>query len=295
VTLHLRLLAFLLVAAIAAPRAVADAHPLTMWLVEGASNRVYLLGSVHLLRPGDYPLPSRIESAYEDAETLVMELDMDDLDPVATQSLVSRLGMLPAGGSLADVMGPEAYSRALELASELDLPLDMLSTVEPWLAAITIEQLALSRIGFNPAYGVESHLVGKAAADGKDILGLESIEEQLTFLDGLSIDAQRSLLLQTLVESSELEATMDELIDAWRHGRVDVLERTMLEDMSEFEELYDALVVERNRAWTERIGELLAGSDDYLVVVGALHLIGDDGLPAMLSERGYEPVQLRNE
>ncbi|MDH4106879.1 MAG: TraB/GumN family protein [Gammaproteobacteria bacterium] len=273
----------------------ADDHPLTLWLVEGAANRVYLLGSVHLLRQSDYPLPSRIDAAYEDADKLVMELDMDDLDPVATQSLVSSLGMLPEGSSLADLVGSEVYSQAQELAAGLDLPLHLLSSVEPWLAAITIEQLALTRIGFNPAFGVESHLAGKAGSDGKDILGLERIEEQLSFLDTLSLDAQRALLLQTLVDSAELESTMDELIDAWRNGRIDELEDAMLNDMLEFPELYQALVVSRNRAWTERIEALLGERTDYLVVVGALHLIGDDGLPALLQRRGFAPVQLHNE
>lgn len=273
----------------------ADEHALTMWLVEGTVNRVYLLGSVHLLRPGDYPLPAGIEAAYADAEALIMELDMDDLDPVETQGLVSRLGVLPPGQSLAELVGPEAYAEASALAADLELPLDMLASVEPWLAAITIEQLALTRIGFDPAYGVESHLVGKAGNDGKEILGLERIEEQLAFLDGLSLDAQRSLLLQTLIDSAELESTMDGLIDAWRHGRLDELEDAMLEDIGEFPELYDALVFKRNQAWTEAIERLLADSKDYLVVVGALHLIGDDGLPAMLERRGHAAVQLQQE
>ena len=273
----------------------ADEHALTMWLVEGTANRVYLLGSVHLLRPGDYPLPAGIEAAYADAETLIMELDMDDLDPVETQSLVSRLGVLPPGQSLAELVGPDAYAEASALAADLEIPLDMLASVEPWLAAITIEQLALTRVGFDPAYGVESHLVGKAGNDGKEILGLERIEEQLAFLDGLSLDAQRSLLLQTLIDSAEIESTMDGLIDAWRHGRLDELEDAMLEDIGEFPELYDALVFKRNQTWTEAIERLLADSKDYLVVVGALHLIGDDGLPAMLERRGHASVQMQQD
>lgn len=286
---------FLLILLTLRPTAGADEHALTMWLVEGKANRVYLLGSVHLLRPGDYPLPAGIEAAYADAEALIMELDMDDLDPFETQGLVSRLGVLPPGQSLAELIGPEAYAEASALAADLELPLEMLASVEPWLAAITIEQLVLTRIGFDPAYGVESHLVGKAGSDGKEILGLERIEEQLAFLDGLSLDAQRSLLLQTLIDSAELESTMDSLIDAWRHGRLDELEDAMLEDIGEYPELYDALVFKRNQTWTEAIERLLADTKDYLVVVGALHLIGEDGLPAMLERRGHAAVQLQQE
>jgi len=149
--------------------ALADSagHPVTMWMAEGTSNRVYLLGSVHLLRAQDHPLPRIIDDVYDEAETLYMELDMDDLDPLLMQSTINRLGMLDEGTSLQDVMGDELYAEAKARAAELELPLDMLERTEPWLAAITVEQLALARIGFNPSYGVEMHLLKKASSDGK--------------------------------------------------------------------------------------------------------------------------------
>lgn len=127
-------------------------HPVTLWKADGAGNTVYLLGSVHLLRREDHPLPAVIDAAYDDAETLFMELDMDDLDPLAMQATVNRLGMLDEGQSLRDVMGEDLYEEALRAAESLDIPLDMLARTEPWYAAITIEQLALTRIGFNPLW-----------------------------------------------------------------------------------------------------------------------------------------------
>jgi uncharacterized protein YbaP (TraB family) len=171
----------------------------------------------------------------------------------------------------------------------------MLSGTEPWLAAINIEQLILMRIGFNPMYGIESFLMSKAGADQKEILGLESIGEQLGFLDRMSLDAQRLLLMQTLAESADIENIMDELVAAWRHGDIDYLEKSMLADMQEFSELYDALVVNRNQNWTQKIEALLDDDQDYLIIVGALHLIGKDGLPTLLRERGQELTQMRQE
>jgi uncharacterized protein YbaP (TraB family) len=163
--------------------ALADAAgtPVTMWLAEGTSNRVYLLGSIHLLRERDHPLPQVIGHAYEDAETLYMELDMDDLDPLATQATITRLGMLEEEISLRDVMGEELYAEAAAAALELEIPLEMLNRTEPWYAAITVEQLMLARIGFNAAYGVEMHLLRKASGDGKEILGFETLEQQLGY------------------------------------------------------------------------------------------------------------------
>jgi uncharacterized protein YbaP (TraB family) len=267
-------------------------HPVPVWLVEGESNSIYLLGSVHMLRKSDHPLPSAIESAYVDADSLLMEIDMDDLDPVASQALVTQLGILNDGRSLRELMGPERYAKAAAAALAMDIPIEMLDKTEPWLAAITVEQLALNRIGFNPIYGVELHLMAKAVADGKEIAGFESIEEQIRFLDGLSLDAQIELLLQTLDESIDISSEMDRMIDAWRHGDVQYLEENMLSDMQQYPELYRRLVVDRNQRWVDTIQAMLDDDENYLIIVGALHLIGDDGVPDLLSRLGVNVSQM---
>lgn len=275
----------------------ADGDVTTMWLAEGKSNRVYLLGSVHLLRESDYPLPEAIEMAYGDAETVVMELDMDDIDPIEMQGLVNRLGILQDGDTLRAVMGEELYEQATLAADKVDIPLDMLDSSEPWLAAMTVEEMLLFRMGFNPLLGIEMHLTTKATTDGKPIEGFETVEQQLRFLDGLSLDAQREMLLQTLIDSAELESLMDSIINAWRDGDVRYLEDTLLADMQQYEELNKVLVVDRNRRWTTEIEQLLTHDDDYLIVVGALHLVGEDGVPQLLQKQGVPVRQFstRNE
>ena len=267
-------------------------HPVTLWRAAGQTNSVYLLGSIHLLRPGDYPLPSAIDAAYEEAEVLVMELDMDDLDGVQAQQLFTRYGVLPSGKTLRDLMGEPAYQQARVAAEAIDIPIEMLAQSEPWLAAITVEMMMFYRIGFNPMLGVEMQLVSKAARDGKPIEGLETAAEQTAFLDGLSLDTQREMLLQTLEESAGIEESIDEIIRAWRYGDIAALEGGLLQDLEKNEELSEALVNRRNRRWVTQISELLDDGDDYLVVVGALHLIGDQGVPELLAKAGVKIVQL---
>lgn len=268
-------------------------HPVSMWQVEGDVNRIFLLGSVHLLRAGDHPIPSVIYTAYEEAETLIMEMDMDDVDMVEAQAIITELGLIQDDSTLQELMGPGAWSEAEKLAARANIPLAMLASSKPWLAAITVEQVMLTRIGFDPAYGIESHMADRAAGDDKEILGLESVRQQLEFLDNMSLESQRALLLQSLEESVEIEKIMDELIAAWRRGDVEFLEDTMLKQIRRHPELYDTIVVERNRDWVLRIEELLGKRNDYLVIVGALHLIGDEGVPALLAERGYDVAQMR--
>jgi len=267
-------------------------HPVTLWLAQGVSNRVYLLGSVHLLRQQDHPLPAIIDSAYDDAEALIMELDMDDLDAAEMQRLITELGVMQDDSTLHDLMGDALYAKAAAKAAAIDIPFALYAKSKPWLAAISIEQLMLARLGFDPAYGIEMYLSTMAVMDGKEIRGLESVAEQIGFLDDLSLRAQRLLLMQALDETADIEQVMDDLIHAWRFGDLGFLEDFLLQGMAEDREIYDTLLVDRNRRWVEDINALLVENDDYLVIVGAAHLLGDDGVPNLLSRRGVNITQL---
>lgn len=267
-------------------------HPVTLWRIAGEANSVYLLGSIHLLREEDYPLPSVIDDVYSDAEIIVMEIDMDDMDPVYAQAAFNRAGVMTDGTTLRDLMGDDAYALAEATAAELDIPIDMLAQSEPWLAAMTVELIMLYRFGFNPALGVEMTLTQRAVADGKPIEGLETIDEQLSFLDGLPIDAQREMLLQVLAEGAALSETIDDLVHAWHHGDTAALEEVMLSSTVDQDELNDVLIDSRNQRWAETISAWLDDDQDYLVVVGALHLVGENGVPALLDRRGFGIQQL---
>lgn len=276
-----------------------EGHPVTLWRIAGATNSVYLLGSIHLLREQDHPLPGVIDKAYDDADVIVMEIDMDDMDPVYTQAAFNRAGVLQDGTTLQDLMGEESFTAASEAAAAIDIPLDMLAKSEPWLAAITVELMLLYRIGFDPALGVEMTMTQRAAADGKPIEGLETIDEQLAFLDGLPIDAQREMLLQVLSEGAAMSESIGELIEAWHHGDTATLEDALLSSAVGLDELNEVLVNSRNRRWAETISTWLDDEQDYLIVVGALHLVGEQGVPALLEKRGFgihqlsEPASLR--
>lgn len=269
------------------------AHDVSLWQVDGERNRVYLLGSIHLLREEDYPISPAIYAAYDEADVLYMELDMDDTNPIADQMLANELGLIQDERTLSDLLGPSTYAEAEQLANAAQIPLQLLNKAEPWYAAIQVELIMLLRIGFNPQFGIESHLLERAQADGKEILGLETVEQQLGFLDGLSDSAQRDMFMQTLAESGELQALMDSLIDAWHRGDSEFLEITLLEDMDDYPELNRVIVVDRNTAWTGTIVDLLDDNQDYLIVVGALHLIGPSGVPELLRAQGFEVVQVR--
>ncbi len=268
-------------------------HAVSLWQVEGKENLVYLLGSIHLLRETDHPIPPAIYDAYNDADVLFMELDMDDADPVADQVLSTELGLIQDDKTLSDLLGPEVYAQAVVLANAAQIPLKLLEKSEPWYAAVNIEIMMLMRIGFNPLYGIEYHLAEMAKQDQKEILGFETTREQLGFLDNLSPASQIEMFMQALTEGAEMANMMDTLVNAWHNGDIEFLEENLLTEMQQYPELNKIIVVDRNLSWAERIEALLTHRANYLIVVGTLHLVGAEGVPNLLTEQGYTVTQLK--
>jgi hypothetical protein len=289
-----RLVALLLAvaAAVAGPGADASERNV-LWTVRGEHNTVYLLGSIHVLRPGDGDLPRAALEAYADAEQLVMEIDLDDpevADPAALLGTMQRAALMPEGESLRRVLGDD-YAAVAERARESGLELAALDRFAPWFVATLLLQLELVQRGFQPELGIEQQLTDRAVRDGKPIEGLETAEQQFAVLAGLPLAEQKRFLLMTLAESERIDAEIEDLLAAWRSGDAEALEEMLAAAFDEFPELYRPLTEDRNRAWVERLDELLDDRDDYLVVVGALHLVGRHSVVDLLRQRGHTVTQ----
>jgi len=257
-----------------------------VWSVQGAHNIVYLAGSVHLLRPGE-ALPPALDRAYTDSPELVMEIDLSSLDPDAGQNYVLAHGMLPSGQTLRGIIGEARYARLQSHAAQLGLPLAGLDALEPWTVAITLTQLEYAHAGLDPDSGVERQLERRAEADHKPIHGLETLEDQLGLLHGMSYEDQARFLDLSSEEGEDLDTETTEILKAWSTGDERTLERLLRADYDEFPELFQRLVTDRNRRWIPELAALLRGDRNQLVVVGALHLVGQDGVVALLRAQGY--------
>jgi hypothetical protein len=264
-----------------------------VWAVRGERGTLYVAGSVHLLRPDGAPLPEPFERAYLDAESLVMEIDLDDLDPFAGARFTATHGVYGADRSLSATLGPQRWSALAALASRLGLAPQMLERFEPWAVALLLSVTQMQQAGLSVDAGVEQQLAARAAADGKPITGLETIEQQLGLFDSLPDAEQQRFLDMTLADAATLVEQIDAIDSAWREGRLQELETLLKREYARFPELFDALVDDRNRAWIPTLRRLLDGDEDVLVVVGALHLVGDGGVIALLRDAGLEPVRLQ--
>jgi len=273
---------------LAAQPATAQKH--SLWSVNGKSNTIYLLGSVHFLSPKE-KLPQAMEAAYQDAEALVMEIDMDDLDPMEAQKVALELGMLPEGSTLEMELGAELHGEVVTKAKELGIDPAMLTRFRPWFAALTLVQLHLIKMGLDPNSGVEQRLTARAGTDGKPIQGLESLREQFGMLAGLPAEQQREFLLYSVEDSERATKEIDRMLTAWRAGDVAALDKLLAEGMEQYPKLYRPLTVDRNRKWISSIENLLDDQDDYLIVVGTLHLVGDDSVIELLEAKGHQVKQ----
>lgn len=269
------------------------AHPdaLPMWEIHGASNSIYILGSIHFLRPGDN-LPRGVIAAYDEADVVVMEIDLDDLDPLAAQATMQELAIDAKGRTLDVLLGDRDYQSAVAKARALGFDLTMLRPFEPWMAALTITQLQLAQLGFDADSGVEKQLLALAQRDHKEVRGLESLEEQLSFMDALPPAAQRAFLMDTLDEAATMKDEVDVIVTAWKTGDTASMEKEFLGDLQEQPDLYRRVVVDRNRNWAGKLAPMTRERKDYLVVVGTLHLVGPDSLIRMLDRAGYSPRQV---
>lgn len=262
-----------------------------LWEAKGRNNTVYLLGSVHMLKPDDSTLPPETLHAYERSKALVMELDLNGIDTETVLGSSLELAMLPEGKSLSEVLGSELYANLSAHAQALGLEPDSMDRFQPWFAALVLEQMALGKSGFESTAGVDEQFAQLARADGKPIIALETVEEQLGFFATLSEEQQRQYLRATLKDLDSEASDAAVMVNAWRRGDSAELERLLHREASENPVLFRVLTTDRNRRWLPKIVAMLGEDQDYLVVVGALHLVGNDGLVTLLRNQGFKVEQ----
>jgi hypothetical protein len=286
----MRLAALLAAAALVAGAASADP---AAWRIAGTGGgEVVLLGSMHLLRARDYPLPAAVDGLVDRAETVVMEVDLDDVDLGSQQRLILEKALLPQGTELADVIDAQLYGILEQGAADAGVDLNLLTRFEPWFLAISMLEIGMRKIGFEADRGIEQYVLGLSRSDGKEILGLETIEFQIGIFDAMTPELQREFLAQTLTELEDAETTMNSMADAWRAGELEPLSDELLASFDEFPGLYDTLVTERNEKWAGSLEDMLDDGTRYLVVVGALHLVGSDSVIDLLKARGHTVERL---
>ncbi|MDI1253645.1 TraB/GumN family protein [Thermomonas sp.] len=262
-----------------------------LWKVSDADNSVYLLGSFHLLKADDYPLPAEVVRAFDDAESLLFEIDPREMNSPDTMAAARKYMAYAPGKSLSTVLPKPTLEKLDKVMAASGGSVQAMEQSEPWAVSLGMILAVTQTMGFKAELGLDRNLMERAAKAGKPTAGLETVDAQLKAMDSVPYDEQAEGLDEFLDDPMKAAKQITDMHAWWRAGDVAKLDSGMRVDMAKKTPIsYKLLDVDRNNIWVPLIEQRLTGSkhDDTLVVVGSLHLLGKDGLVEKLRAKGYK-------
>lgn len=267
----------------------------SLYEITKGDQKIYLGGTIHVLRNSDYPLPPEFEQAYESAKILVLETDMKKASSPEFGQQMAQAFMYGGGKNLSQDLQPALWQELQKVSDERQFPLGQLSMFKAMFVSLTLSVTEMQRKGFGVGQGVDSYFYQKAVLGGKPTQELETTDEVLKHLKALA-DVDANLIIKTtLRDLHKMDDMLGKSVGYWRAGELEKLDKEMAADMrKETPEIYQQLLIARNQAWLPKIEAMFASTEVELVLVGSLHLSSKDGLLAQLKKRGYKikPYQL---
>ena len=258
-----------------------------VWKISNDNNTLLIGGTIHVLQEQDYPLPLEFERAYAETEMLVFEVDIAQANSLVFQQELMQAALYRDGSTLTSLLKPSTFRKLKVFTQKRGIALENLLSFKVGMLVLILTVNELNRHGIQ-AEGVDQYFTSRAIQDNKPIGALETIEQQIEFLSSMGEGDEDQLVLQTMDELEDFGEEFSILKKAWRQGDTQKLEEVGLEGFREFPRVYQSLLVERNRAWLPKIEALLSDQTVEYVLVGVLHLVGDESLLAMLEARGYQ-------
>ncbi len=267
----------------------------SVWVAdrEGQSGRLFLCGTIHVLRETDYPLPPGYEAAYKHSDKLVLELPPGSGADSALTTRMRELGTYGSDSSLEANVMKETWAAVQKWAPAHGQKVASLNRFRPWFVSLIITSTEYGELGARQAMGVDQYFESKAARDGKPGIGLETVELQLKLFSSLTPEQQKGMLEQTLAEASTLSQEYEKMISAWKNGELEALQGMLFDEAERFPELMDIFLKSRNLAWIDRLDAMLKNKENAMILVGTGHLASKDGLIQLLKDRGYRVRHFR--
>jgi len=260
----------------------------SVWVVDGPNGgRLFLCGTIHILREKDYPLAPAYEAAYLYSNKIVLELPPGAAASSELTSRMSQLGLYPADTSLQANVSKETWEAVKKWTAKHGLDASSLSRYRPWFVALMITSTEYAALGAKPDKGVDTFFEDRAKKDGKPAEGLESVEFQIQLFASLNEKQQRELLEQTLGEVSSVEEEFEKMIKAWKHGQLDDLKQMLFREAEKYPDLMNLFLTARNLSWMDRLEQMLKRGEKVMVLVGTGHFTSESGLIELLRKRGY--------
>ena len=264
----------------------------SVWLAQKDGNSIYLGGTIHVLSAADFPLPPQYDQAYEGSDTLVFELDIDQMNDPTTQGQLMTAMMYSDGRTLSSVLSAETYELLAQHLAERGVPIVAMNGFSAGGVSLFLTVMELQALGFAEE-GVDHYYYAKAGEEGKARAYLETLEEQIGFIKVLGEGIEEEVILHSLTDLEQLPILVDEMMAQWRTGDLAGMDASMLQDFrTDFPVAYESIILNRNRSWVGRIEEMIQTDEIEFILVGGAHMAGPDGLIAELESLGYEIAQL---
>ncbi len=264
-----------------------------LWKVQSKTGTAYIVGSIHAYKSELFPLPKKMEDAFDKSDALAVEANINEIKPESMMTMING-AFYQDRSTLEKHLSKETYEMTVQKLNELGLPLELFQNTKPWFVALTVTSMELQKLGLDPEYGIDKYFL-KKAENKKKIVELESIDYQINLLSGFS-DAEQELFLVSAFRDLELlKGEINEILKAWNTGDTKTMESFVsksLQDDSGMLPIYEKLVFERNKNMVSKIEGYLRTNEQYFVVVGAAHLVGKDGIIETLKKKGYLVEQL---
>ena len=261
----------------------------SLYEITKGDQKIYLGGTIHVLRNSDYPLPAEFEHAYENAKILVLETDMNKASSPEFGQQMAQAFMYSGGKNLSQDLQPALWKELQAFADERQFPLGQMSVFKAMFVSLALSMAEMQNKGFGVGQGVDSYFYQKALLSDKPIQALETTDEVLAQLASLA-DMDANLIIKyTLRDLDKMDRVLAKTLQYWRAGELEKLDKEMAADMrKETPQIYQQLLVARNQAWLPKIEAMFTTPELELVLVGSLHLSSKDGLLAQLKQRGYQ-------
>ncbi len=272
---------------------VVKAKP-ALWQVKKDEGTVYLLGSFHLLPKNYLWYNGIIQQSFDSSEELVMETKMTPESTAAIQAMVMKNAFLAPDDSLKNHLDSAHYEKLLVHSKKL-LGMDetAVKKLKPWFVALQLSVISIMSTGMDLELGVDKHLEALAGQKEKSISGLESAQQAMNAMINHPLPVQTAMLNDTFDQLDDFKSYINSYLSAWASGDAAILSKTMIEEMAVHTELYQALIIDRNNNWMPAIEQHINSGKTIFIVVGAAHLVGQDGIVRMLRDKGYQAEKIQ--
>ena len=265
----------------------------SVWVAISSKATVYLAGSFHMLRASDYPLPAELFRAYNDSRKIIFEVPPGETESPEYMERFLSLATYNDGTTLKEHITTAAYAKAESFCKERNYPLEQYQFFKPTFLVMTLTVSEMNKIGADPQKGIDNFFKDKVVQDGKATGSLETVDQQISLLTSMDAGLGSDQILESIEELKQIEVMLGELLAVWRKGDEAKMEELYIKDLKLYPKLYQTLIVDRNNKWVRNIEVYLNGSGNTMVVVGAAHLVGADGLVNLLRKRGYKVIKLQ--